>query len=73
MAFPEQLGAILDTSRKKALRTPRQAGKTTTALIDAINDSQTHPGCWYGYIALTRPSAEELAWMPLQDMDDAFE
>jgi hypothetical protein len=71
-AHPRQREAIRHPARKKCLRTPRQAGKTTTALIDAVDDAKHHPNCAYGYIALTRPSAEELAWMPLQAMDEQY-
>lgn len=61
-AFPRQREAIEHAARRKALLLPRRSGKTFTCMLDAFADQRDHPGALYGYIALTRPSAETIAW-----------
>lgn len=71
-AHPAQRAAIEDPSRQKAVLTPRRGGKTYTCMIDAAHDQATHPGSLYFFIALTRPSAERIAWPIIRTLDRDF-
>lgn len=61
--FTEQAAAANDTARRKCYWTTRRAGKTTTILSgDFIADAVNYPRERYAFIALTRRSAEQIAW-----------
>jgi len=67
--FPEQLRAAQDTSKKKLYCTTRRAGKTTGFLSECLHTGQQEPGSRFAYVALTRPSAEDIAWPILHELD----
>lgn len=72
-AYGPQRSAIKDPSNRKVLWTTRRAGKTTTAILDFIYDGLAHPKAKYAYIALTHPSAEDIAWPILTELFEKFD
>ena len=67
--FEQQRAAVQDTARNKAYETTRRAGKTFAVLSDFIDHGSKHPHHEMAYIALTRPSAEQIAWPILKQLN----
>ncbi len=67
--FPEQRKAVEDPSRRKAYCTTRRSGKTYAVLSDFLDDGMKNEACQYAYVALTRPSAEQISWPILKELD----
>lgn len=70
--FPEQLAVLNDKSPKVCVWTTRRAGKTQSVLSTFIDDALTHPHAKYAYIALTSPSAEDIAWGLLKKINRTY-
>ena len=73
LAFEKQKEAIEHGSRRKVLDLPRRSAKTYSCMLDAFHDQRTHPNSKYAYIALTRPSAENIAWPVAREIDRTLE
>lgn len=67
--FPAQRRAAEDKSKRKLYCTTRRAGKTTGFLSECLDLGLKEPGTRYCYTALTRPSAEDIAWPILHELD----
>jgi len=67
--FPEQRVAVLDESPLRGWQCDRRAGKTSAAIHDFANDGMRNPGHRYAYIALTRDSAENIAWPIIHEIN----
>lgn len=52
---------------------PRRSAKSYTCVLDAFHDHKDHPRSKYAFIALTRPSAEQIAWDVVRTIDDRLE
>ena len=63
LCFGKQQRILSDRSRRIAVRCPRRAGKTTVVRARLMRRCLLFPGSNCLYIALTRPTAEELMWM----------
>lgn len=61
-SFDRQREFILDPSRKKALFCTRRSAKSFTAGLYLVHAALQHPGCNFGFIGLTRASAEAIIW-----------
>lgn len=70
--FPQQLAAANDPAPRRALCTTRRAGKTTCVLSDFVDHGTKNPGHQMAYIALTRPSAETIAFPILKEINERF-
>lgn len=71
--FPEQRKAVEDASKRKAYCCTRRAGKTTAIIVgDFVLDALNHPNAQYAFIALTRPSAEGIAWPIIQQINREY-
>lgn len=70
--FPAQSAAVNDPNSKVCIWTTRRAGKSRGILSYFLDDGQKHPGSHYVFIALTHPSAEDLAWPILKEIDREF-
>jgi hypothetical protein len=67
--FPSQLAAIKDPTPQKCIWTTRRAGKTHTVLVDFLFDGMCKAMSRYAFIALTRNSAEDIAWPILKEIN----
>jgi hypothetical protein len=67
---PDQRDAVEDPHDLIAYLVGRGGGKTTAARARAVIKMMKMRKARIVYIALTRPSAEELNWLPLKDMID---
>ena len=76
--FDKQQAVIDHPSRKKCVVTPRRGGKTWLAAVWLFMWALTkkpppgQPPLKYLYIALTRPSAKDIAWAILKALDSTF-
>jgi hypothetical protein len=70
--FPEQMAAVADPCKFKALLTTRRAGKTWTPLSDFVADGLIHPRSMYIHVALTHNNSEIIAWPILKDLDRQY-
>lgn len=72
--MPVQRAFVMaDAHRKQALLTSRRAGKTSAVLRKETRGALLHTRARYLYIALSRPTAEEILWDPLKEFADEFE
>lgn len=62
-----------DAHRKQALLTSRRAGKTSAVERKIARGALLHNRARYLYIALSRPTAEEILWDPLKQFADELE
>jgi len=62
-----------DAHRKQALLTSRRAGKTSAVQRKIARGALLHRRARYLYIALSRPTAEEILWDPLKQFADELE
>jgi hypothetical protein len=69
---PSQRAAQSDPCRKKAYITSRRAGKTTTSIIDMLDDGWYNPDYQYAYIALTKESVEQICFPILAELNKKF-
>jgi hypothetical protein len=73
MLRPHQARLEADSSPRVAVRSARQVGKSTAAmLIAAIRCLERGESDWL-VIGLTRPSVKRIYWSALQKLNDAFE
>lgn len=72
-SFPKQQAFIRSKARRKAALGTRRCGKTVGVLIDMVLDAMDHPRSLYAYIALTKESAETIAWNTLKDLSDKYD
>lgn len=70
--FPEQRAVVEDKSPLVLVRTSRRGGKTTAILAKFLDKAKRTPGLAFAYIALTRPSAEQIAWSIIKDFDRRY-
>jgi hypothetical protein len=62
-----------DAHRKQACLTSRRAGKTSGVIRKIGRGAELMSRARYLYIALSRPTAEEILWDPLKQFADEFE
>jgi hypothetical protein len=65
----EQRAAIYDASPLRAWQCDRRAGKTFAAIADFCQDGLNYQEEMYAYVALTRLSAEKIAWPILRKIN----
>ncbi len=70
--FPQQDAFVNDTSRYIAAQCSRRAGKTSGIILRFFKTLEKYPKSQCLYIALTRDSAKEILWQPLQDFNDQY-
>jgi hypothetical protein len=70
--FPAQQKAVLDPAPRRAFCTTRRAGKTTAVLSDMLAHGMSHVDHQMVYVALTRASAEQIAWPILRELDRRY-
>lgn len=70
--FLEQLQVVQHPSKRKAVLTPRRAGKTELACVWLLNEASKNPGKKFLYVALTRPNAKDIAWAMFKRLDKLF-
>jgi len=70
--FALQKQVVDHPSRWKALLTPRRAGKTELACAWLLDAAIKNPGKKFLYVALTRPSAQDIAWGIFHRLNDTF-
>lgn len=70
--FSKQDAFVKDKSKFLAAQCSRRAGKSNGLGIRFFNTLENHPNCFCPYVALTRPSAENIMWPVLQELDDKF-
>lgn len=67
LEFPEQLAAWTDTSRLRAFRCSRRAGKTKGGCEEFVIKAATTPGGRFLYINTTADECERIAWFGLKN------
>lgn len=73
LLMPVQARLEADTSKRKAVRSPRQTGKSTgVMLIVSIRCFETALAEWV-VIGVTRKSAKAIYWEPLKQLNQKFE
>lgn len=70
--FAVQLQVVRHPAKRKAVLTPRRAGKTEMACVYLLQVAMENPGAKLLYIALTRPNARDIAWEMFKRLDKAF-
>ncbi len=71
--FKPQDDFINDPSRFIAAQCSRRAGKTSGIILRFFKTLEKYPKSQCLYIALTRDSAKEILWQPLQDFNDQYD
>lgn len=70
---PHQRRLEADPSPRIAVRSARQVGKSTAAMLIALIRCFEHAQSDWVVIGLTRPSVKRIYWSALQRLNDAFE
>lgn len=70
--FEQQKTVVQSPATRKAVQTSRRSGKTFMCISYAAHVAQSKPNSRCAYIALTRPSAEDLAWPILNRLDEDY-
>lgn len=65
---PKQDAFVMDPARMVAALTSRRGGKSNGLAYRFYRTMKKHPGCFCVYIALTRESAKNIMWQPLQEI-----
>lgn len=73
MFMPKQALAELDRSLRVAIRSSRQTGKSTWALLLALIRCLERPQSEWVVAGLTRPSVKRIYWLPLQRLNETLE
>lgn len=73
MFMPKQALAEQDRAPRIAIRSARQTGKSTWALLLATIRCLEAPQSDWVIIGLTRPSVKRIYWLPLQRLNEALE
>lgn len=70
--FLAQLLVVKHPSKRKAVLTPRRAGKTEMACVWLLQTAMENPGQKLLYVALTRPNAKDIAWEMFKRLNKEF-
>lgn len=68
LAFPAQRPLVLSTSKRDVACLPRQAGKTTAAVLRAFRVAQDPRSRLVTYVTKTRKNGKRLFWRPLLEV-----
>lgn len=67
LAFPKQQALVVSTSRRDVACIPRQAGKTTAAVLRAFRVAQQSHARLVSYVTKTKRNGRRLFWRPLKE------